>query len=386
MLLAQGQNVLILILLVAMGLSLVLGHAAEAVVIAVIALFSVGLGFIQERRAERALEALRRMSAPHATVRRDGEADEVPSRDLVPGDIIVLEAGDIVPADARLLEAINLRIDEAALTGESSPVGKGVEALPERGIALGDRTNLAFSSTAVTYGRGRAVVIATGQHTEIGTISALLSTITPAKTPLEAHLDRVGRWLAHAALVVVALVVALGLLRGLPVLQMVIFSIALAVAVVPEALPAVVTISLALGAQRMVQRNALVRRLPTVETLGSTTVICSDKTGTLTTGEMTVRELFVAGEAVGVTGVGYAPQGWFMRAGQHVEPDQVLHEVLTAAALCTRRPPHAGGRRALADHGRSDRGRAPHPRREGPSDERRARSRRAAGRRDSLQL
>ena len=194
-------------------------------------------------------------------------------------------------------------------------MGKGVEALPERGIALGDRKNLAFSSTAVTYGRGRAVVIATGQHTEVGTISALLSTVTPAKTPLEAHLDRVGRWLARAALVVVALVVALGLLRGLPVMQMVIFSIALAVAVVPEALPAVVTISLALGAQRMVQRNALVRRLPTVETLGSTTVICSDKTGTLTTGEMTVRELFVAGEAVGVTGVGYAPQGGLCALG-----------------------------------------------------------------------
>jgi P-type Ca2+ transporter type 2C len=152
MLLAQCKNVLIMILLVAIGLSLVLGHAAEAVAIAVIALFSVMLGFIQERRAERALEALRRMSAPHATVMRDGEADEVPSRDLVPGDIIVLEAGDIVPADARLLEAINLRIDEAALTGESSPVGKGVEALPEHGVALGDRTNLAFSSTAVTTG------------------------------------------------------------------------------------------------------------------------------------------------------------------------------------------------------------------------------------------
>ena len=335
MLLAQGKNVLIMILLVAIGLSLVLGHTTEAVAIAVIALFSVVLGFIQERRAERALEALRRMSAPYATVMRDGEADEVPSRDLVPGDIILLEAGDIVPADARLLEAINLRIDEAALTGESSPVGKCVEALPESGIALGDRKNLAFSSTAVTYGRGRAVVIATGQHTEIGTINALLSTVTPAKTPIEAHLDRVGRWLAHAALVVVALVVALGLLRGLPVMQMVIFSIALAVAVVPEALPAVVTISLALGAQRMVKRNALVRRLPTVETLGSTTIICSDKTGTLTTGEMTVRELFVAGVSVDVTGVGYAPQGWFMRDGQRVEPDQVLHEVLTAAALCT---------------------------------------------------
>jgi P-type E1-E2 ATPase len=181
----------------------------EAVAIAVSALCSVVLGFIQERRAARALEALRRMAAPHATVVRDGEADAVPSRDLVPGDIILLEAGDIVPADARLLEAINLRIDEAALTGESSPVGKGGEALPEPGGALGDRTNLACSSTAVTYGRGRAVVIATGQQTAVGTISALLSTVTPVKTPLEAHLDRVGYWLARAALVVVALVVAL---------------------------------------------------------------------------------------------------------------------------------------------------------------------------------
>ena len=319
----------------AIGLSLVLGHIAEAVAITVIAFFSIVLGFIQEFRAERALEALRRLSAPHATVIRDGAEVEVPSRDLVPGDIIVLEAGDIVPADARLLEAINLRIDEAALTGESSPVGKSIAALPAGAVALGDRTNLAFSSTAVTYGRGRAVVIATGQHTEIGMINTLLSTVTPTRTPLEAHLDRVGHWLAHVALAVVVLVVALGLLRGVPVLQMVLFSIALAVAVVPEALPAVVTISLALGAQRMAKRNALIRRLPTVETLGSTTVICSDKTGTLTTGEMTVREIFVAGACVGVTGIGYAPQGWLTRDGQRVEPDQAVQDVLTAAALCT---------------------------------------------------
>ncbi len=332
---AQFKNVLIVILLVAIGLSFALGHTVEAIAIAAIACFSVVLGFVQEYRAERALEALRRMSAPTATVVRDAEEREVPGRELVPGDVVVLETGDVVPADARLVEAVNLHIDEAALTGESSPIGKHTEALSEGAVPLGDRRNLVFGSTAVTYGRGRAVVFATGPRTEIGQIGSLLAGVQTAKTPLEVNLDRVGRWLARSALLVVALVVALGLARGMPFVEMLIFGIALAVAVVPEALPAVVTISLAIGAQRMARRNALIRRLPTAETLGSTTVICSDKTGTLTTGEMTVLEVYAADGTWGVDGVGYAPHGGFSRGGERLEPTGPLRELLGTAALCT---------------------------------------------------
>ena len=298
-LLSQFKNVLIIILLVATALSAVLGHGVEAIAIAVIVLFAVLLGFVQEYRAERAIEALRRMAALTATVLRDGEEVEIPARDLVPGDVILLRAGDVVPADARLVEAVNLQIEEAALTGESVPVEKHTAPLANGQLALGDRKNLVYSGTVATYGRGRAVVIATGMNTEFGKITGMLQTVETGKTPLQENLDRMGKTLAKAALVIVALIVALGLLRGQPFIEMLIFGIALAVAVVPEALPAVVTISLALGVQRMVKRNALVRRLPVVETLGSTSVICSDKTGTLTRDEMTVRKIFVAGRVAG---------------------------------------------------------------------------------------
>ena len=299
MLLSQFKNVLIVILLVATALSAVLGHGVEAIAIAVIVLLAVLLGFVQEYRAERAIEALRRMAALTATVLRDGEEMEIPARDLAPGDVILLRAGDVVPADARLVEAINLQIEEAALTGESVPVEKHTAPLANGQLALGDRKNLVYSGTVATYGRGRAVVTATGMNTEFGKITGMLQTVEAGKTPLQENLDRMGKTLAKAALVIVAFIVALGLLRGQPFIEMLIFGIALAVAVVPEALPAVVTISLALGVQRMVKRNALVRRLPVVEALGSTTVICSDKTGTLTRDEMTVRKIFVAGRARG---------------------------------------------------------------------------------------
>jgi Ca2+-transporting ATPase len=332
--LAQLANVLVLILFVAIGLSVVLGHMVEAVVIGAIALFSVLLGFVQEFRAERALEALRRMATPDATVIRGGRERDVPAREVVPGDLMVLAAGDVVPADGRLVEAANLRIDEAALTGESSPVSKHTEALPEE-ISLGDRKNMVFASTAVTCGRARAIAVATGPDTEVGKIGALLRTIESSQTPLETNLRRVGRALAWGAGGVVVLVAALGLLQGRPLFEMVVFGIALAVAVVPEALPAVVTISLALGARRMIERNALIRRLPTVETLGSVTVICSDKTGTLTTGEMTVRELYSAGEFVQVTGAGYEPEGDFRLGGTILAPESALLEFLEAASLST---------------------------------------------------
>ena len=332
-LLAQLRNVLILVLIVAVGLSLLLGHTLEAVAIGAIIVFAVGLGFAQEFRAERAIEALREMAAPLATVLRDGVERDVPSRDVVPGDVILLRAGHRVPADARLVEAANLRIEEAVLTGESEPVEKDSAALPATAAALGDRRNMAYAGTIATYGRGRAVVVATGADTEFGRIAQLLETVETERTPLQENLDRVGHKLVRAAVLVVALVVALGALRGQPWLEMVIFGIALAVAVVPEALPAVVTISLAIGVQRMARRHALVRRLPAVETLGCTSIICSDKTGTLTKDEMTVRRIVVAGRVYDVSGSGYAPQGEFLAGGTAVAPPPPLRLLLQAAAL-----------------------------------------------------
>ncbi len=331
----QFKNILVIILLIAVGLSAFLGHGVEAIAIGVIVLFAVLLGFVQEYRAERAIEALRQMAAPTATALRDGEEVELPARDLVPGDIILLRAGDKVPADGRLIEAINLQIEEAALTGESVPVEKHTLPLPKDDLAVGDRKNMAYAGTAVSYGRGRAVVVATGMNTEFGQIAQLLQTVETGKTPLQQNLDKVGHALARAALVVVLLIVVLGMVRGQPFLEMLIFGIALAVAVVPEALPAVVTISLAIGVQRMVKRNALIRRLPAVETLGSVSYICSDKTGTLTKDEMTVRKIFVAGQMLTVSGAGYEPRGEFSDKGATVEPSAPLTALLQAGALAS---------------------------------------------------
>ena len=335
LLLEQFKNVLIVILLVATVLSAFLGHAVEAITIAVIVLFAVILGFTQEFRAERAIQALRRMAAPLASVFRDGREVEVPARDLVPGDVILLRAGDRVPADVRLVEAVNLKIDEAVLTGESLAVEKLTAPLAQRDAPLGDRRNMGFAGTAATYGRGRAVVVATGMRTEFGKIAQLLQTVQTGRTPLQENLDRVGRKLAHAAFAIVGVIVVLGLWRGQPLLEMLIFGVALAVAVVPEALPAVVTISLAMGVQRMVRRHALVRRLPVVETLGSTSVICSDKTGTLTKDEMTVRRILVGDQLVEVSGVGYDPHGDFSCQGQPRESSPELQRLLQAAALAS---------------------------------------------------
>jgi Ca2+-transporting ATPase len=334
-LLSQFKNVLIIILLIATALSIVLGHGVEAIAIIVIVLFAVLLGFVQEYRAERAIEALRKMAALTATVVRQGEEVEIPARDLVPGDIVRLRAGDVAPADARLTESVNLQIEEAALTGESVPVEKHTAPLTNEKLALGDRRNLVYSGTVATYGRGTAVVIATGMNTEFGKITGMLQTVEAGKTPLQENLDRMGQILAKAALVIVTIIVALGLLRGQPFIEMFIFGIALAVAVVPEALPAVVTISLALGVQRMVKRHALVRRLPVVEALGSTTVICSDKTGTLTRDEMTVRQTFAAGQLVEISGAGYEPAGVFSQNGAPITPSEPLLELLRGAVLAS---------------------------------------------------
>ncbi len=331
----QFKNVLIAILLLAVMLSAFLGHGIESIAIGIIVLFAVCLGFVQEYRAERAIEALRKMAAPTATALRDGAELEIPSRELVPGDVVLLRAGDRIPADLRLIESVNLQIEEAALTGESVPVEKHAELLANSELALGDRRNMAYAGTASTYGRGRAVVAATGMNTEFGKIARMLQTIETGKTPLQENLDRVGHMLARAAIAVVAVIVAVGLFRGQQFVEMLIFGIALAVAVVPEALPAVVTISLAIGVQRMVKRHALMRRLSAVETLGSTSVICSDKTGTLTKDEMTVRKILVAGEVLDVTGAGYEPHGQFSRDGLAVEPSGSLRKLLRAAALAS---------------------------------------------------
>ncbi|MBI5714948.1 MAG: cation-translocating P-type ATPase [Chloroflexi bacterium] len=331
----QFKNVLIVILLVATALSAFLGHGVEAIAIAVIVLFAVLLGFVQEYRAERAIEALRQMAAPIATVLRGGEEIEVAARELVPGDVILLRAGNKIPADVRLIESVNLQIEEAALTGESVPVEKHAAPLANDDLALGDRKNMGYAGTVATYGRGRAMVVATGMSTEFGKIAQMLQTIETGKTPLQENLDKVGHTLARAAFVVVAIIVALGLFRGQPFIEMLIFGIALAVAVVPEALPAVVTISLALGVQRMVKRNALMRRLPAVETLGSTSVICSDKTGTLTKDEMTARKIFVDGQTLEVSGAGYAPFGQFSCNGVTVKPSTPLTQLLRAATLAS---------------------------------------------------
>ncbi|MFN8177520.1 MAG: cation-translocating P-type ATPase [bacterium] len=334
-LLSQFKNVLIIILLVATVLSAVLGHEIEAVAIAVIVAFAALLGFAQEFRAERSLDALRQMAAPTATVLRDGEEQDVPARDLVPGDIVLLRAGDRVSADARLLEAVNLQAEESALTGESEAVEKHTDPVPGDDTALGDRRNMVHTGTATTYGRGRAVVVATGMATEFGRIATMLQAVEVGRTPLQENLDRVGHVLARASFVIVAVIVAVGPLRGKSIVEMVIFGIALAVAVVPEALPAVVTISLAIGVQRMVKRHALVRRMLAVETLGATSVICSDKTGTLTKDEMTARRVWVAGESLEIEGAGYEPRGAFSRDGAVAAPSPGVKRLLRAAALAS---------------------------------------------------
>jgi Ca2+-transporting ATPase len=332
---AQFRNILILILLVAAAISLFLDETVEAVAILVIIFISILLGFAQEYRAERAIESLRRIAAPNARVRRGGRESLIAARELVPGDIILLATGDRIPADGRLLEAVNLRSDESVLTGESMPVDKDAEVLVEEDSPLAERRNMVYSGTTVAYGRGTALVTSTGTASEFGKVTGLLSGIETVPTPLQRNLRHMARGLAGAALLVVLLVVAGGLFRGVPLLEMFIFGVALAVAVVPEALPAVVTISLALGVQRMARRNALIKHLPAVETLGSISVICADKTGTLTKDEMTVRRILTADQSVQVTGTGYEPEGEFRSDDQVVEPGPVVFELLRAAVLAS---------------------------------------------------
>ncbi|NPV09594.1 MAG: cation-translocating P-type ATPase [Anaerolineae bacterium] len=336
LLLRQFKNFLVIILVVACLISLALGEYLDATAILAIVILNAALGVVQESRAEEALAALKKMAAPEATVIRDGRPTTIPAVQLVPGDVVLLEAGDFIPADVRLIEAVNLRVDEAALTGESHAVEKDARALAEADSALGDRRNMAYLGTTATYGRGRAVVVRTGMNTEIGRIAEMIQSYEEEATPLQRRLDQLGKWLGVGALAVSALVFLLGSLGGQDVLEMFLVAVSLAIAAVPEGLPAVVTISLALGLQRMVRRHALIRNLPAVETLGSATAICSDKTGTLTQNEMMVVRLYVDGQEVEVTGKGYEPVGRFISGSDPIDPkeDERLTLLLTGAALC----------------------------------------------------
>ena len=298
MLLAQFTETMVVILLIAALVSGLLGKLTETIAILAIVLMFAILGFVQEYRAERAMAALKQMAVPNVRVRRAGDVREIAARELVRGDIVLLEAGNVVPADVRFLETVSLRVQEAALTGESEPVEKQIDALDEPDLPLGDRRNMGYLGTMVTYGRGAAVVVETGMQTELGRIATLLQQVEGEKTPLQDKLDRLGKALAVVGVVAALLVAGIGVLSGESLLEMFVTAVSVAVAVVPEGLPAVVTITLALGAQRMLKRNALIRKLPAVETLGSVTVICSDKTGTLTENRMTVTMLDVAGRQI----------------------------------------------------------------------------------------
>jgi len=292
----QLTAVMVVILIIAAVISAFLGDLHDAIAIMVIVVLNAVLGFTQEYRAEKAMAALKKLSVPTVKVRRDGLVQEISARELVPGDIVLLEAGALVPADARLLESANLRAQEAALTGESEPVEKSTPALSGENLPLGDRRNMVYMGTVVTYGRGVAVVVATGMGTELGHIAEMIQSVEREPTPLQRRLEQLGRGLAIASLAIVAIVFALGVLRGEDLRLMFLTAISMAVAAIPEGLPAVVTIALALGAQRMLKRQSLIRKLPAVETLGSVDVICSDKTGTLTENRMTVTTLDVLGE------------------------------------------------------------------------------------------
>jgi Ca2+-transporting ATPase len=355
MLLGQFNNFLIIILIVAAVVSLLLGETVDAVAIMAIVVLNAIVGVVQESKAEQALAALKKMAAPNAQVIRDGHQITVPSRELVPGDVVLIEAGNYVPADIRLVESANLKVEEASLTGESVPVEKESHVTLDREIPLGDRKNSAFMSTLVTYGRGKGVVASTGMHTQIGLIAEMLQSYEEEQTPLQKKLDQLAKVLGIGCLAVCAVVFIYGLIRDThlsvimkdgimayligekkDIVELFMTAVSLAIAAVPEGLPAVVTICLALGMQRMIKRHALIRKLPAVETLGCATVICSDKTGTLTQNEMTVVQGWTSGRKFAVAGEGYNPVGLFALDGANFNPreQQDISMLLLGGALC----------------------------------------------------
>jgi magnesium-transporting ATPase (P-type) len=333
--LRQFHNALIYVLLVSAVVTAFLGHWVDTGVILGVVLVNALIGFIQEGRAEEALEAVRNLLSPRAKVRRQGRLLEVPAEELVPGDIVLVESGDRIPADLRLLQVKNLRVDESALTGESVPVSKSIDPLPEE-VPLSDRTNMAWAGTLVTYGQGLGVVVATGSQTEVGRITTLLSETTAIETPLLRKIAQFGRSLVVFILVLSGISFAAGLLRGYAISEIFLASVAMAVAAIPEGLPAIVTITLAIGVQVMARRRAIVRKLPAVEALGSVTVICSDKTGTFTQNEMTVQAVITPRHRYDVTGSGYAPEGDLLLEGEpaRITEDESLEWLLRVGLLC----------------------------------------------------
>jgi Ca2+-transporting ATPase len=334
--LRQFKNILIIILIVATAISFFLGEHLDAWVILGILAACAILGFYQEYTAEQAALALKKMAAATATVIREGKEEMIPARETAPGDILVLHAGDRVAADGRLLTQFNLMADEAALTGESTPVVKKTDPLTQAEAPLGDRFCMVFGGTVITYGRGLAVVTSTGMNTEFGHIARMLGEVEEKKTPLEARMDTIGRVLSAIALAVAAGASIMGVFRGYGWLEMLIWGISLAVAAVPEALPAVVTGALSIGTTRMARKKAIVKRLPAVETMGCTTVICTDKTGTLTRNEMVARRVFLEGQELEVTGSGYEPAGTFREEDRELDPSAapVLQQAARIALLC----------------------------------------------------
>ena len=355
LLLDQFNNFLVIILIIAAAVSLLLGEYIDAIAIMVIVVLNAVVGVIQESKAEAALAALKKMFAPNAQVIRDGRQITIPSRELVVGDVVLLEAGNYIPADMRLIESVNLKVEEASLTGESVPVEKDHNVVLDKDIPLGDRRNTAFMSTIVAYGRGKGLVTGTGMHTQIGLIAEMLQSYEEEDTPLQQKLKQLGKVLGTTCLAICGIVFVYGLFRDthlmsaidngflhylsvekMDIVNLFMTAVALAIAAVPEGLPAIVTICLALGMQQMIKHHALIRKLPAVETLGCATVICSDKTGTLTQNEMTVVQAWTAGKRLRITGEGYSPKGQFFMGEELFDPAKDADAVvlLQGSLLC----------------------------------------------------
>jgi Ca2+-transporting ATPase len=333
--LSQFKNILVLILIGATIVSFAIGETLDAVVILIIVILNAVLGFVQEYKAERALEALKKFSSPTATVIRFGKLHKIDAKDIVPGDMVVISEGDRVPADIRLVESFSLKVNEASLTGESVPVAKVTDSLKEN-LGVADRKNMCFLGTNIVFGHGLGVAVNTGMRTEFGKIAELIQTAEERETPLQKSIGRFGRFIGALILVVIGAVFFLGIYKGIELATMFITAVSLAVAAIPEGLPAVVTITLAIGVQRMAKRNSIIRKLPAVETLGATTVICSDKTGTLTKNEMTVKEIRVDGRKIKITGEGYDPKGGFFIGKKEIDPEEykTINLLFRVGVLC----------------------------------------------------